>query len=526
VSSVVRVDPPYRGVDLVSAPAAVPAGYGPVARNVVPRGERNLVVRGGIFGDQFAASFGRGGWVFGDKVLFEAFGNLMTVLTGLPSSGAALPTFTPSYTGALSPYHVRLTTRTIGVMTGGGRALGLWDGGAVAGSLVAVANSPVDSRCITMHQSRLFVLGGSVPGTVSPVASNVLYFSDPLVNSAGATLESQFIAGALAAWQDDVSGLVNQITLPAGQSWRSVASVGRTLYIFSDRAVYALSGSTPATFALSKVLDVGVGGVPSASLTGSFGAVCPTAQGVYFATGRGIAYFDGASLRFVSDRLRGLQALGAESTLPSLAMLPGGLLLASSFTSCWVMEEQSGAWFELQPAFASGGIAPIATDTYTLGIVKNTGTLIDLGTVAEPSTDHAPVDRLANTGGSVTTYAVPAEATSASVELSTPLAKAAMQRVHADVGGTIAQSPGDINRLWSVAVEDSITASQLAALSVPADARARQRGMTAAFAEADQVQVHWRYQDSTPTWPATATGGLPSPSIHAAHIEYQPAQSR
>lgn len=49
-----------------------------------------------------------------------------------------------------------------------------------------------------MFASRLFVAGGTVSGTGAP---NRLLFSDP----GGPT------AGALSDWQDNVSGLTNQI---------------------------------------------------------------------------------------------------------------------------------------------------------------------------------------------------------------------------------------------------------------------------------------------------------------------------
>ncbi len=108
--------------------------------------------------------------------------------------------------------------------------LGRWDGGATA--IVTQTNAPHQFKDLQVHAKRLFVLGGTVPGTSTPVVNGgrTLFYSDanPAANLA-----------LTASWQDDVSGLTNRIDY-VDSARTSTRSCGRTTSSTSRRTSHSL----------------------------------------------------------------------------------------------------------------------------------------------------------------------------------------------------------------------------------------------------------------------------------------------
>lgn len=163
-----------------------------------------------------------------------------------------------------------------------------WDGTAAA--LTVYANAPVGAQAVKSHYRRLFVLGGRNPDGSGAIQPNALWFSDPTDDAA--------LTDALTSWQDDTTGLVNQIELLADDNDFGVAlaRVGSDLCILRRRSIWVLSGYSPSTFT-SKPFSHEVGCIDPRS-------VVEHDDGVYFMSDRGFMFFDGAQLVDVSPQLR------------------------------------------------------------------------------------------------------------------------------------------------------------------------------------------------------------------------------
>lgn len=163
-----------------------------------------------------------------------------------------------------------------------------WDGTA---SLPTVyTNCPHGAQSIKAHYRRLFVLGGRNPDNSGTLQPNALWFSDPT--------DAAALADNLTSWQDDTSGLVNQIRLLADDNDFGVAlaRVGTDLAILRRRSVWLLQGYSPSTF-LVQPISMDTGCIDPRS-------VVEDDDGVYFMSDHGYVFFDGSQLVRISDQLR------------------------------------------------------------------------------------------------------------------------------------------------------------------------------------------------------------------------------
>jgi hypothetical protein len=122
-----------------------------------------------------------------------------------------------------------------------------WDGTAAAPT--QQSNCPYQAADVCSHLERLFTGGGRTPGT-GPASTayplNKLHWTD-----VGGP-----VAGTLAEWQDDVSGLVNEIQVgSAGDPIVALASLPRQLVIFKANSIYVALGDSPSSFTLRRVLN-------------------------------------------------------------------------------------------------------------------------------------------------------------------------------------------------------------------------------------------------------------------------------
>lgn len=155
-----------------------------------------------------------------------------------------------------------------------------WDGNN--GLVYQNVAAPRSARAVACFANRLFVGGGSVPGTVTPLYANRLYFTDP----GGPPTDN------LNEWKDDISGLVNQIVLDGPEPIRKLVVVDRALYIIRSTSVYRLTGSGPSSFTVTKVLNMGA--TNAMSCMGS-------PNGFVFANYTGIYEYDGSSATRITE---------------------------------------------------------------------------------------------------------------------------------------------------------------------------------------------------------------------------------
>ncbi len=308
---VARVGPPSGGIDLDSGPAYVAPMRGADVSNFLPGRSGKLEVRGNL---QLAQI---GGTVSDITGLWR---NGSRMLAGRAASGyswdASLPTSTPSaVTGALiGPSYVSYAGSVYGVpgATSATTLLRWYLSGSVE-TIATNANAPVSALAVTAHLDRLFVLGGSKPGTTTPISKRSLYWTDPL---AGADL-----AATLAVWQDDASGLVNEIKLDGSDSDYGVglARMNGALVILRRRSLDLLTGQTPANFSQRRVLLAR--GCTSTMAIVEYGGGC------YYMSEDGLTWFDGVDTRVQSDLINSA-IIGPRSDLSraSLAILPRGFL--------------------------------------------------------------------------------------------------------------------------------------------------------------------------------------------------------
>lgn len=121
------------------------------------------------------------------------------------------------------------------------------------------------------------------------IEANSLFYTDQY----GPTTDS------VEFWKDDVSGLVNRIIVGDDNQndfGVSLAVVNQALIIFKRHSIWALYGYSPTTFAIRNITSER-GCIDPAS-------VCEVDGGVYFASQRGIEFFDGSQFRTISDPIK------------------------------------------------------------------------------------------------------------------------------------------------------------------------------------------------------------------------------
>lgn len=159
-----------------------------------------------------------------------------------------------------------------------------WDGSAAV-STRTTAVSPSSGVDICSYLNRLFVLGGA-PAASTTIEPNSLFWSDP----GGAP------AGAVTEWQDDVSGLINRIVVgddDQNDIAVGLASLPNALVIFKERSIWTMTGQTPTTWTLKRVV-AGVGCQDANSIV-------EVNDRIYFLGQDGFYTFDGVGVARISD---------------------------------------------------------------------------------------------------------------------------------------------------------------------------------------------------------------------------------
>lgn len=177
------------------------------------------------------------------------------------------------------------------------------------------ANAPMAAQDVTAYLSRLFVLGGAAPGSAPAslaVKHSTLWWSDT-----GGPLTR-----VLAEWEDDVSGLVNQIQVGDEDPTDPGVGLGRlptALVIFKRRSMWALRGTAPSNFTDRRVALVGCLDARS---------IVECHDTVYWLSEQGFMSYDGSTLTNLSRQIQPTLLAAADQSV-GVGGVPGGTAVAT-----------------------------------------------------------------------------------------------------------------------------------------------------------------------------------------------------
>jgi hypothetical protein len=419
-----------------------------------------------------------------------------------------------------------------------------WDGAAV--TTFTEPNAPVAFVDIIDHAERLFVAGGTVNGTGGAAT---LLFSDP----AGP------VAGTVADWTDDVTGLINQVVVgEASDPIVALGRAGRDLVILKRSSIWLMTGTGATTFTVRRLAD-SLGCVSAKS-------VVSVDDGCYFLSERGYYWMDGSTFAEVSDPISPTIRDAIRSSIPSqygplltstqnsiqtAVYLPGGGILLT--IGLWSAELTPPPNEPVQVELMFQGIYDIRRRTWSkyssdvhaypgddpggiIGTVRIGDSAIGfdgwsaflLDKIMDPETQSSTTGGIdVRAAGSDTanvpalTSAIPARWNSRLIRLASPTNAAQLHRILFDYRMDIGEDvPGWYVKLvrgdGSVAVDDYQVPGEIAG-SVT-DYLARRRATKDTFEEVVDVQLQVKWLDSSTAF-STA-------EIYDITLEYQPTYLR
>lgn len=501
-----RLQAPSGGINTDAAPDYVGAAQAPSLMNLLSGMAGKVVIRG-----QFVVNITG---ITGTAVQPDAFWsfNDVALIKGDPGGGTktyfvdvnALTKTDETATLVESPLdyrHARYGNYVYGaIVDAASPQLGQWNGTAAA--IVPQANAPFQWTDLQVYAQRLFILGGSVPGTTTPVVNGgrTLFWSDTPTAGTFADLS------VLDSWKDDVSGLVNQLQYDADDTPVGLAGCGRFMAILGSRSINILTGSGSSSFAVR-------------NLTRNWGcnsrnSILEVDDGFYFMSDRGFCFCDGTDVSVVSDPAVTIDLTSESPTNYTTAMFNNGYVALSNRSqgTCWLFHLATKSWTQISMDIS--GTVPVAVFRTNLWpIMWQSGGL----RIADTATIYAPGGAVNDYDGSTITT-IKSTWTSRFVRLASPGQLATVQRVLLDykwyIGGV------DDPNAWRVKVLDTlgnVLADVTAASQRTSDHRSRL--VVDCYGEADAVQLVVTNAQGT------------SPSIFAAEIydawvEFVPAQQR
>jgi len=514
-----RVAAAYQGMDADASPDYIDQYRGTLVENLLPARPGKLVMRGPLrtsYDLAGATSRDASFWTFGDKVLGAFFDGTTNQYQTVDLATGATASFTKTF-GLSRKTYDRIGAYVWGTERKyGGQIVQLvrWDGGSVAGSVVQEGTlaAPRGMADVKAHYQRLFVLCGTPPGVpTDPVKKTSLLWSD-----AGGP-----VIGAVASWQDDISGLTNEIVIPGDGSEEGVAlaRVGRHLALLMTSSIYLLTGDTPATFAV-RALTQDYGCV-------DVGSVVEATDGFYFLSHAGYMYCDGAQVVRVSDPVQSelmtacaattryvsavrfrdnflCLIVGSDNVVsPSAADTPLFAALLHMPTNSWVKLSTDATIFPDQiPHSAARSLRyPLLWDSRRLWKA-------DELTLPEAAAEN--LRGFDNKAG--TTKRIPAKWHTRLERLSTPLQLSQLNRLLVDYSFIIDGGAGNVDGWYVTAYSGEgiqlVTEYRLPSQADPSDYVTRRRHTHELFHETSDVQLRIEYKSDGGTVHALAKAEL------------------
>lgn len=564
--AVERIEPAYDGLDTDGAPDAIAKTRAPVLENFLVDRPGLLPIRGPI-NDPIAIYSGGvvakplGVWAHNDNLLVSfksnsptavrdpwvgpyrrvaaaaEYGNPVATIyhvdlvsgTVTPISISGNPQFAPGICSTrLGDYTWGIGYQAATSFSANGGihklySLLRWDGTAVAPTVVA--NGPTSAQSVRAHLNRLFVGGACAPFTLT-YSPNSIFWSD----------HRGPLSGTLAEWQDDASGLTNEIVVDSNDPSDCIVALAKVrgaLCVLKRHSVHMLLGDTPSSFVVRPV-STDVGCIDPRS-------VVEYSDGVFFMSERGFMHFDGVTLTNTTDNLRSSITSAAVNAVGDrgvdggrvvAGLLPNDYILVSvgvtpntaagsDMTICGLYHPPRRAWASLTSDAMScqRPVALARTLTRTVVLDEQTAFQADALTAPEIAAEAERGFDVGRAGDE----AIPARWYSKLARLSQSFHASAVQRLAVDYTFTVDGAADDASGGWTVSLVDGrgnvlVTPTQVPAQGDPSSHAYRRQFLTDVYGEADdaQLRVEW-------SGPATA---LKDASIFQSHIEYEAAQRR
>lgn len=345
-----RIQAPHAGMNVDASPDYVANNQAPVFENLLPGYPGRALSRGsitsGISNISAAAALVDAVWTIDDTALLRLSDNT-TQQANLVALTATDVTATIGEVPASNAY-ARYGSKVYGAVTDAttSPALGAWSGGTIAQQ----TNAPYGFKDVQVFAKRLWTLGGSTPGTTTPVKKYSLFYTDP-DPAADLTL--------LASWQNSLAvPAVNEIVFDADDTPRALASCGKFMAILGSNSINILTGTGDSSFAVRNLSKSwGVTNLES---------VVEADDGFYFLSTRGYCYCDGSSVRVVSD-----QAVTSSLLLQGTAAIIVGTLFDNGFVGLSIGTDDillyhatTGAWTAINSLLATNTATVFRSSTY------------------------------------------------------------------------------------------------------------------------------------------------------------------
>lgn len=537
------ISAPWGGYDTETADAHLGANKARLLKNLLPGRPGKAVLRGPLRRprDTDSAAAGAsttfsGGWVFDDKLLHadmdtNPVGYMVT--DWAPTNPTLSTKVNPvSLNVGLYPFHTRGGNFVYGYTAGAQGASGApvpnrrtaggsasdpaatllrWTGGATAGDFVVygAATHPRGAVDVRTFLNRIFVLGGSEPGSTAPVFTTRLYWTNDLAD--GATP----LADAVSTWQ--TGGVTNRIVLEGtGNDYGvGMAILNGRLVILRRQSLYMMTGSDPSTFAVRKIAAVGCVDP---------GSILEWDNGVYFLSDTGLMFFDGSEVQPIGDAIAGEIAAAAwqgavvsELSIARISAQHFMMCSTGSIRKSWLYHVPTRSWAEVtaDTSVIAGGSPRRISRVVNYPLVFDGTYLYDVTFLPMPeasdATTQAGRDRSGFAGSDVV---IPGEQLTRTFKLSAPEDKSQLHRFFIDYA--LKAPPGVTNGTlqWEITVEDGRGNSLSAALPFPGDfaggelVRVPPKRIRATYEgskpEATEIALHWRLNAASPSWPAYA----------------------
>lgn len=516
-----RVRPAYEGWNTEAAPEYLGEAQAPLVENLLCRTGK-LVMRGPIHHLSSSLGFPAGSRVHG--IMYVNGQLLVNTDTGNAAYAAAVPggvtvsASVPFTSGNTRPKGRSMRLLSYSWCKGTSGRLLRWDGTAVEPTSFTEPNAPNNFADLDLFAERLFVAGGTVNGTG---AANTLLFSD-----AGGP-----VAGTVADWTDNASGLINQIVVGGPEAIVALRAVGRDLVVLKRTSAWVLSGSGASSFSVRQI-------------SGSYGcldafSVVAVDDALYWLSDSGYVRWDGAQTvvvsRAIEDDLTRAAARvlsGGATYRAAAALLRGDVILLSVsnmgdtgsgtpeayFQALY--DTNRGTWTKFSHAVNALPIAALqrlddinhtlASDGANLFYVSDLG----ISEVRQGSLARELKDTISGV-----TAAIPAKWHSRLVRLGSPTLASQLHRILIDYRA----DNGDAAPAWNVTVLRGDGTTAVATYALPGEALGsptylyRRRASNDAFAEAVDVQVRIEWAGETDAVQA---------ELYDVTVEYQSTHQR